>query len=117
MPIFQKKSNFKQSPTRTGRLSETVCPRVIDSSDPKNLRLDLLDEKELRFVDGIWVQRGTGGGGSGPNARTTELQVDDFLKLKSKMDKLEQENNLLQAKVDILVDMLTENICQAEAEK
>lgn len=40
--------------------------------------------------------------------------MDDLLKLKGKMDRLEQENNLLQVKVDVLIDLLTENMCKEE---
>lgn len=115
MPIFHKKSNFKPSPSRTGRLSEALCPRLIDlNADPNNIRLEISEGKsEIRFVDGMWLQQSVGGS----NLRTSELQVDDLLKLKAKMDKLEQENNLLQVKVDILVDMLSENVCKSEEEK
>lgn len=93
-------------------MSEAVCPRIVRSSDDlKDISLDLLNDKELRFVDGIWIQ----GLNSGA-AKTPELNVDNLLKLKGKMDRLEQENNLLQVKVDILTDLLTENICKQEEE-
>lgn len=115
MPIFHKKSHFKAPPPRTGRLSEAVCPRIVRSSDDlKDISLDLLNEKELRFVDGIWIQGLNSG--SGGAARTPEMNVDNLVKLKGKMDRLEQENNLLQVKVDILTDLLTENICKQEEE-
>lgn len=109
MPIFQKRTHFKAPPARTGRVSEAICPRVIKSTDDcKSLHLNLTNDKELRFVDGIWIQH------SGHSKSTTELNVDDLLKLKGKMDRLEQENNLLQVKVDVLIDLLTENMCKEE---
>lgn len=77
----------------------------------KNIHLNLLNDKELNFVDGIWIQHLAKGH---TVARTAELNVDDLLKLKGKMDRLEQENNLLQVKVDILTDLLTENLCKDE---
>lgn len=110
MPIFQKRIHFKAPPSRTGRVSEAVCPRIIKNTDDcKNLHLNLSNEKELRFADGIWIQHSATG-----HSKTTELNVDDLLKLKSKMDRLEQENNLLQVKVDLLIDLLTENMCKEE---
>lgn len=114
MPMFHiKKTHLKMkpSPARTGRVSEVLCPRVVRNSDNtfKDVHLDLLDTgKELRFVDGIWLQNHPA------SSNTTELKVDDLLKMRGKMDRLEQENNLLQVKVDILTDLLTEKICEEE---
>lgn len=102
----------KPSPVRTGRVSEGLCPRIVGNADniSKDVHLDLLDNgKELRFVDGIWLHNHPAS-----SSNTAELKVDDLLKLKGKMDRLEQENNLLQVKVDILTDLLTEKICEEE---
>lgn len=106
MPIFQKKTNFKAPPPRTGRVAEAICPRIIKNEDDdyKNLQL-VLKDREFRFVDGLWIQHSTG-------KSTTAMNVDDLVKLKGKMDRLEQENNLLQIKVDILIDLLTEKMCK-----
>lgn len=118
MPIFHKKNVFKAPPPRTGRVSESQCPRIFKNSDDlKNLHLTLANDKELRFVDGMWIQQTTTSSGHSVASRTTELNVDDLLKLKGKMDRLEQENNLLQVKVDILIDLLTENLCKDEENK
>lgn len=117
MPIFHKKTTFKLSPPRTGRVSETICPRNVKNSDNfKDIHLNLQNDKELRFVDGLWIQQNPSGGAGSASRPTTELHVDDLLKLKGKMDRLEQENNLLQVKVDILTDLLTENLCKEEQE-
>lgn len=109
MPIFLKKSSPKGSAPRTGRLPESVFPRIKDDiDDVRNISLHINEKKQLRFVDGIWIQNQ----GSG-QSKTVDVNVDDFFNLKSKLDGLEQENNLLQVKVDILIDLLTENMCNA----
>ena len=102
MPIFTKKFAPKVSPPRTNRL-DIGCPQIQEDLDEyKNISLNLVD-KQICFIDGVWMTSTTKGNAGG---------FDDMMKMKRKMKTLEQENNLLQVKMDVLLDLLTENTLQ-----
>lgn len=57
---------------------------------------------------------GTSGAGGGPGggAALTSTTIDDLLRMKRRIKALEQENNLYQVKLDVLLDLLTENVIE-----
>uniref|UniRef100_A0AAG5CPV7 Uncharacterized protein n=1 Tax=Anopheles atroparvus TaxID=41427 RepID=A0AAG5CPV7_ANOAO len=101
MPIFQKKFALKIAPPRTQRLNIGCPPPQEDLDDFRSITLNLVD-KQLCFVDGVWM-----------NAHS----MDDLLRMKRRVKTLEQENNMLQVKLDVLVDLLTENVIDTKFPK
>uniref|UniRef100_A0A182QCP3 Chibby n=1 Tax=Anopheles farauti TaxID=69004 RepID=A0A182QCP3_9DIPT len=112
MPIFQKKFAPKIAPPRTQRLNIGCPPPTEDLDDFRTITLNLVD-KQLCFIDGIWMnglKPSVAGGGMTSNASVNT--TDDLLRMKRRMKTLEQENNMLQVKLDVLVDLLTENVIE-----
>lgn len=103
MPIFVKKFSPKPPRVRDSRLS-SVAKLVEEVNDFKNIKLKLHDDKELRFVDGVWM-----------NLKKSHLEnIDDVSKLHKVKQKLEEENSMYQIKMDILLDLLSECISERE---
>lgn len=97
MPIFSKKFDIKNIPTRAKRHIE--CPQDHEKIDDiQSVQINLL-KKKMKFADGRWIQQSDTG---------------DIGVIKKKLQKLEEENNLKQIKVDILLDMLTENLAELD---
>ncbi|XP_065074696.1 protein chibby homolog 1 [Ochlerotatus camptorhynchus] len=118
MPIFTKKFAPKVAPPRTARLNIGCPPQQEELDDFKNIRLNLLD-KQLCFVDGVWMSgmalaAASGGSGTAP---ASTAAIDDLLRMKRRIKSLEQENNLYQVKLDVLLDLLTENVIELSAVK
>lgn len=67
----------------------------------KTIGLNLPGQWQLKFVDGEWLMTQASGN-----------VVDDIGALRRKVHKLEEENNLNLIKVDVLLDMLTENMAE-----
>lgn len=98
MPIFSKKFDIKTIPPRAKRHSSG--PQVQEKlSDVQTLQINL-NRKKLKFIDGLWFVSHQCG------------DMDDISIIKNKIQKLEEENNLKQVKVDILLDMLSENLAE-----
>ncbi|EAT34705.1 AAEL013081-PA [Aedes aegypti] len=119
MPIFTKKFAPKVAPPRTARLNIGCPPQQEDLDEFRNIRLNLLD-KQLCFVDGVWMSAAApGGGSSGMTAAlpSNASTIDDLLRMKRRLKTLEQENNLYQVKLDVLLDLLTENVIELSAIK
>ncbi|XP_058811381.1 protein chibby homolog 1 [Topomyia yanbarensis] len=118
MPIFTKKFSPKVAPPRTQRLNIGCPPQQEDLDDFKTIRLNLLD-KQLCFVDGVWMSaiKATGTGAAAPGGALSTTAIDDLLKMKRRIKTLEQENNLYQVKLDVLLDLLTENVIELNAMK
>lgn len=92
MPIFQKKGAAKPR-GRVTRLPQ--CPKIEeDLDDYKNISLNL-NSRELKFIDGVWIS-------------AAGEKTDDIVKLKNRVNGLEEENNLNKVKVEVLLDMLAE---------
>jgi protein chibby 1 len=97
MPIFTKKFQPKQCPQRTSRMT---CPKIEENlEDFEEIAMNL-NGRNLSFKDGVWSQEAVPSAG------------DNINKMKKKMHQLEEENNLNKVKVDVLLDMLTENVCE-----
>lgn len=96
MPIFRKKVHKK---TRESRLVEDV-------EDFKNITLRVSDTKVLKFVSGSWIAL---------KKNQTAESVDDASDVTTLIRdnrKLEDENRMLTAKIDILLDLLTETVAE-----
>lgn len=99
MPIFSRKFDIKPIPQRGKR--DASCAHIQEKLDDfRNIQLNLTNKKKLKFVDGTWI--------------TTQqtADADDITAMRRRMHKIEEENNLNQIKVDILLDMLTENLAE-----
>ncbi|XP_021694422.1 protein chibby homolog 1 [Aedes aegypti] len=119
MPIFTKKFAPKVAPPRTARLNIGCPPQQEDLDEFRNIRLNLLD-KQLCFVDGVWMSAAAPGGGSSGMTAALPFNastIDDLLRMKRRLKTLEQENNLYQVKLDVLLDLLTENVIELSAIK
>lgn len=73
-----------------------------------NIKITIDESNELRFVDGEWIT---------VTDRNRDVDVSDISRMKKKASILEQENQMLNAKIDILLDLLTENISELNAIK
>lgn len=108
--LFLKKATGSGThpPVRTGRQSEQDCPRIQQNHNYNNnngaeggtIRL-MINDKCLEFVDGLWMQH-----------ETDDISVGGLGQLKARMDQLEQENQLLHIKQEILIDALAESECK-----
>lgn len=105
MPIFSKTFDIKSVPMR-GKRANDDCPVLKEKLDDyANISLNF-GHKIFRFQDGRWTMQDqqhyqqTGGDGS------------DVGTMKRHIKKLEQINNLNQIKIDVLLDMMSENIAE-----
>ncbi|XP_055902921.1 protein chibby homolog 1 [Eupeodes corollae] len=99
MPLFNKKYESKPTPVRTGRCNIGCPPVAEDLDEYKNISLTL-GNKELKFLDGIWIHSNKKG------------DIDDLTEMNRKIKRLEGENNLNKVKVEILMDLLTQNVLE-----
>lgn len=104
MPIFAKKHGKPLQP-REGRLV-TVPKLTEDVDDFKNIVLKLDDDKALKFVNGVWMNL---------KRNQSAESIDDTVKLQKSNQKLEEEKNMLTAKVDILLDLLSESLAEKDS--
>lgn len=95
MPIFSKKFDIKTIPPRAKRYSSG--PQVQENLDDIQTLQINLNKKKLKFVDGVWL---------------VSHQCGDIHIIKKRIQKCEEENNLKQVKIDILLDMLSENLAE-----
>ncbi|XP_055595177.1 protein chibby homolog 1-like [Uranotaenia lowii] len=118
MPIFTKKFAPKVALPRTQRLNVGIPAHQEDLDDFRNIRLNLLD-KQLCFVDGVWMSsvKATGGASGTSSGTLSTTAIDDLMKMKRRVKVLEQENNLYQVKMDVLLDLLTENVIEMNSLK
>lgn len=99
MPIFAKKFDIKSIPARSKRYNNGG-PQIQEKIDEYRTIQINLNKKKLKFIDGTWI------------LTQNSSDIDDVGALKKKLQKLEEENNLNQIKVDVLLDMLTENLSE-----
>lgn len=96
MPIFNRKFETKPIPARVLR-GNSFCPIITeDLNEYRTIGLNL-GSRELRFVDGLWVQ----------GHRKSE--IDDAICLNRRLKVLEEQNNMNELKIEILLDLLTEH--------
>uniref|UniRef100_T1H6P3 Uncharacterized protein n=1 Tax=Megaselia scalaris TaxID=36166 RepID=T1H6P3_MEGSC len=99
MPLFNKKFESKSIPARSGRCN-IEFPPISEDLDDFEINLN----KELH-VKGNWLQS------------NKKEDIDDFGRLNDKIKNLEEENNMNQVKIDVLLDLLTENVSELNAVK
>lgn len=101
MPIFSKTFDIKSVPIR-GKRANDDCPVLKEKLDDyTNISLNF-GHKIFRFQDGRWTIQDQHQYHNGDYAST----------MKRHIKKLEQINNLNQIKIDVLLDMMTENIAE-----
>lgn len=99
MPIFSKKFYVKAIPVRTKR--QNNFPQMQEKLDEyQSIQITLNNKKKLKFIDGTWM------------LTQHTADTDDITVMKRRIQKVEEENNLNQIKVDVLLDMLTENLAE-----
>ncbi|KAL9898278.1 beta catenin antagonist chibby [Glossina fuscipes fuscipes] len=104
MPLFNKKFESKPILPRTLR-SNSACPLVTEELDDyKQISLNL-GNKELRFIDGIWIHTNRKGA------------PDDVTRLNRRLKSLEEKCNMRELKVEVLLDLLTEHATELTAFK
>ncbi|XP_028413123.1 protein chibby homolog 1-like [Dendronephthya gigantea] len=101
MPLFKRKGKVPPRNIEAG--ASTIKTKDLDDTDRESgiIKLNLGDNK-LVFEDGVWTSESTGVGGG----RSSGAEVR---KLKEQNLQLKEENNLLQYKIEILLDMLAAN--------
>lgn len=106
MPLFGSTFSPKKTPPRKAASLSSL--HTLDRST-REIELGLeygppamnIGGQTWKFEDGQWLTE------SGGNVSNKELQ-----RLKKRNVQLEEENNLLKLKIEILMDMLTENTMQ-----
>lgn len=96
MSIFRKKFAKNSAKPREARIVE-------DIDDFKNISMRLTDEKSIKFVDGVWLV-----------LKKNQIQenVDDASELLRTNQNLQEKNAMLNAKLDILLDLMAETLTE-----
>lgn len=98
MSIFKKKFNKNYTKIREARIVEDV-------DDFKNISMRLTDEKSLKFVNGVWLVL--------KKSQTTG-NVDDAAELLQENQNLQEKNSMMNAKLDILLDLMAETLTEKD---
>ncbi|CAH2001980.1 unnamed protein product [Acanthoscelides obtectus] len=103
MPLFGNKFSPKRTPIRKSSI-DLVKNNVQDLvSEGRVVYLNLGDQK-FKFDDGEWIPEG---GEQGSIHKTKQ-------KLKKKLHEVEEENNMLKLKYEMMLNMLTEATIQKQ---
>ncbi|XP_030611424.1 protein chibby homolog 1 isoform X1 [Archocentrus centrarchus] len=102
MPLFGNLFSPKKTPPRKSASLSSLhtldrSTREIELGLEYGLPAMNIGDQVLKFEEGQWITE------SGGNASSREVQ-----RLKKKNVQLEEENNLLKLKIELLLDMLTE---------
>ncbi|XP_052759477.1 protein chibby homolog 1 [Galleria mellonella] len=109
MPLFSSKFSTKSIPVRRQDTSVLKSEFGNDYA-AKELSLDIaplklkLSDFEMSFVDGQWI----------PASGKAGAAHKENLRLKKELEQLEEENNMLRLKFEILLDMMTDKTVEAE---
>lgn len=111
MPLFPNKFSPKKTPTRKALafLNKNLSPKRIEKElgpEVGPIRLRLGDQEAI-FEAGLWIPESGKVGGT----------FKENEKLKKEVRRLEEENNLLKLKFDVLLDMLTQTAAEAHSQK
>ncbi|XP_063361723.1 protein chibby homolog 1 [Cydia amplana] len=109
MPLFSNKFTPKTIPVR--RTDTSVIKKEFGSDyASKELSLELsppkikLGDFEVTFEDGQWI----------PASGKAGAAHKEIIRLKNELEQLEEENNMLRLKFEILLDMMTDKTVEAE---
>lgn len=100
MPIFSKTFDVKAVPAR-GKRANDDCPVLTEKLDDfHNISINL-GQLSVGFSNGRWVQE---------QRQSVQITDDDtdIIALRRQLRKAEQTNNLNEIKIEVLMDMLTE---------
>ncbi|XP_054008829.1 protein chibby homolog 1 [Hylaeus anthracinus] len=112
MPLFSNKFSPKKTPTRKAGVflaNKDLSPKRIEKELGPNvgpIRLKLGDQEAV-FESGLWI----------PESGTIGGTFKENEKLKKEVKKLEEENNLLKLKFEVLLDMLTQTTADFHSQK
>ncbi|KAK0085833.1 hypothetical protein PV325_004360 [Microctonus aethiopoides] len=112
MPLFTNKFSPKKTPLRKASISlanKDLSPKRIERElgpDVGPIRLRLGDQ-EATFDSGIWIPESGKVGGT----------FKENEKLKKEVRRLEEENNLLKLKLELLIDMATVAAAETQLQK
>ncbi|CAF4845828.1 unnamed protein product [Pieris macdunnoughi] len=109
MPLFSNKFSPKSIPVRK---FDTSVIRNEFGSDyaAKELSIDIQPLKlkfgdfEISFEDGQWI----------PASGKAGLTHKENIRLRKELEQLEEENNMLRLKFEVLLDMMTDKTVEAE---
>ncbi|XP_068631635.1 protein chibby homolog 1 [Battus philenor] len=109
MPLFSNKFTPKPIPVR--RHDTTVIRNELGSDyAAKELSIDLcplklkLGDFDISFEEGQWI----------PASGRAAAAHKENLRLRKELEQLEEENNMLRLKFEILLDMMTDKTVEAE---
>ncbi|XP_015588631.1 protein chibby homolog 1 [Cephus cinctus] len=108
MPLFSNKFSPKKTPTRKASVSlanKDLSPKRVEKElgpEIGHIRLRL-GEQEAIFENGQWI----------PESGKASGTFKENERLKKEVKKLEEENNLLKLKFQLLLDMLTETTAES----
>ncbi|XP_076233671.1 beta catenin antagonist chibby [Calliopsis andreniformis] len=112
MPLFSNKFSPKKTPTRKAGVflaNKDLSPKRIEKELGPNIgpiRLKLGDQETV-FESGTWIPESGKLGGT----------YKENEKLKKEVRRLEEENNLLKLKFEVLLDMLTQTTAEFHSQK
>ncbi|CAB3224319.1 unnamed protein product [Arctia plantaginis] len=109
MPLFSNKFSPKTIPVR--KQDSSVIKNELGSDyASKELSIDVsplklkLGDFEVSFENGQWI----------PASGKAGTAHKENIRLKNELEKLEEENNMLRLKFEILLDMMTDKTVEAE---
>ncbi|KAJ8728248.1 hypothetical protein PYW08_016633 [Mythimna loreyi] len=112
MPLFSNKFSQKTIPVR--KQDTTVLKNELGSDyASKELSLDVgplklkLGDFEISFEEGQWI----------PASGKAGAAHKENIRLKNELERLEEENNMLRLKFEILLDMMTDKTVEAEQQE
>ncbi|XP_031833096.1 beta catenin antagonist chibby [Nomia melanderi] len=112
MPLFSNKFSPKKTPTRkvgVFLINKDLSPQRIEKELGPNvgpIRLKLGDQETV-FESGVWIPESGKVGGT----------FKENEKLKKEIKRLEEENNLLKLKFEVLLDMLTQATAEFNSQR
>nr|XP_026488438.1 protein chibby homolog 1 [Vanessa tameamea] len=112
MPLFSNKFSPKTIPVRKqdtcvikNELGSDYASRELSIDiEPLNLKLG---DFELSFEEGQWI----------PASGRAGAAHKENIRLKKELEQLEEENNMLRLKFEILLDMMTDKTIEAEQQE
>ncbi|XP_018577423.1 protein chibby homolog 1 isoform X2 [Anoplophora glabripennis] len=105
MPFFTSKFSPKKAPRRKGAdISSGTIEEL--TSDQRTLHIKISDQKYI-FENGDWI----------PESGRNSVMHKSGQRLKKKMEVLQEENNLLNLKLEILLNMLTQTTAESHIQQ